>query len=305
MATGVGGSCHCWAGARSPGAGRRGLDIRARNNRSAGPPVRSSWTARGRRARAGRARLAVGAAPELVRGSCRPPPQTPEPGRGMDDGVGRRARVARLLAWSSAQRCARGRCWAQGCSAAGEVREAVGSQGRRPGAARSRTRGGVGAWAARLPGASADGVATWRRPSKARLGGDPAECTDGGTAAAWAGRGAESGTGRGCCSWRRVGPQAWGRAARWWRRRGAVGWGRRLGESRVGRPWLPGTASAGAAGMAGRTEGRARRGFRARWGWGREFRGWEGEGRGEVGGWRLGGRRLEKPNLIPYWNVNP
>jgi hypothetical protein len=27
--------------------------------------------------------------------------------------------------------------------------------------------------------------------------------------------------------------------------------------------------------------------------------------RGEAGGWRLGGRRLEKPNLIPYWNVNP
>jgi hypothetical protein len=36
------------------------------------------------------------------------------------------------------------------------------------------------------------------------------------------------------------------------------------------RPRLPGTASAGAAGMAGRTEGRARRGFVARWRWGRK-----------------------------------
>jgi hypothetical protein len=45
MATGVGGSCHCWAGAWSPGAGRRGLDSRARNSRSAGPRRRLSWCA--------------------------------------------------------------------------------------------------------------------------------------------------------------------------------------------------------------------------------------------------------------------
>jgi hypothetical protein len=35
MATGVGGSCHCWAGARSPSAGRCGLDNRARKRKGA------------------------------------------------------------------------------------------------------------------------------------------------------------------------------------------------------------------------------------------------------------------------------
>jgi hypothetical protein len=52
----------------------------------------------------------------------------------------------------------------------------AGTHGSRPGAARTWARGGlalggvgVGAWAARLPGASAAGVASWRRPSKARL----------------------------------------------------------------------------------------------------------------------------------------
>jgi hypothetical protein len=101
-------------------------------------------------------------------------------------GDGRRARVSRHLARSAAQCCARGR-WAGVRARRGPGREAAWRRG-------------------------ASGSAPGLRGSLARVrpGSRPAAAVQGAP-----GRGAESGTGRGCCSWRRDELRAWGRAARW------------------------------------------------------------------------------------------
>jgi hypothetical protein len=80
---------------------------------------------------------------------------------------------------------------------------------------------------------SAAGVASWRRPSKACLGVGPMGCADGGSVAAWAGRG--------CCT----GPRPVGAAARAERR-----WAHGVGSGGAWRRW---------PGGSGRAPGRAAR----------------------------------------------
>jgi hypothetical protein len=130
----------------------------------------------------------------------------------------------------------------------------AGTHGSRPGAARTWARGGlalggvgVGAWAARLPGASAAGVASWRRPSKARLdeGQRAAAAAPGGATSRELGDGrlggGEGEGGRGEAG-------GWGLGAGGGRK--ADGWGLGAGGGRKAGGWGPAAAAGGRSPLA-------------------------------------------------------